>query len=341
MLSNCGHDEHGRYSGGRAGDQSGTEWYLCDWYEYGDGGWNFILRHPDPTVRHYISEFGIQAAQNDNIGYDQCERTSFWQQLASSGYFPMYIVAPCETDCSSGVLSLVKAIGYVLGRPELQNVSIYGWTGTERQILEAAGFMTLADAEYLKSDKYLLAGDILLNTENHTCICVSDGSEAVDPKYDDCFLFKTSSVGKSAECLDVWRGQMILKSRGLYEGKVDSWFGPVTEAAVLEFQKLAGLRQTKRLDLDTWATLLGLPSKNGYWVASPCCVGFVANKTVLLGQEFLKASEYYDGPLTWAFDEKLRQAVISFQEAAATINPDIEVNGKLDKPTLRHMVGEN
>ena len=55
MLSNCGHDEYGRYSGGKAGDQSGTEWYLCDWYYYGDGGWNYVLRHPDPVVRHYIS----------------------------------------------------------------------------------------------------------------------------------------------------------------------------------------------------------------------------------------------------------------------------------------------
>ena len=134
---------------------------------------------------------------------------------------------------------------------------------------------------------------------------------------------------------------MILKARGFYQGKIDSFFGPIMEAAVLDFQKAAGLRQTKRLDLDTWATLFGLPTNHGYWVASPCCIGFVANKTVLLGQEFLKASEYYGGPLTWTFDEKLRQAVIEFQETAATINPDIEVNGKLDKPTLRHMVGEN
>lgn len=341
MLSNCGHDEYGRYSGGKAGDQSGTEWYICDWYYYGDGGWNYVLRHPDPTVRHYISEFAIQAAHNDNIGYDQCERYTFWQQLASSGYFPMYISTPCEADCSSGVLSIVKAVGYVLNRPELQNVSIYGWTGNERRLLEAAGFITLADVEYLTSDNYLLGGDILLNEENHTCICVSDGSEAVDPAYDDCFLFRTESIGKGAEGINVWRGQMILRSRGLYSGEIDSIFGADTEKAVYDFQKLAGIRQTGRLDLDTWATLIGLPRKDGYWVASPCCIGFVANKTVLLGQEFLKASGYYDGPLTWTFDEKLREGVIEFQKAAAQITDTIEVNGKLDKPTLRWMVGED
>lgn len=341
MLSNCGHDEYGRYSGGKAGDQSGTEWYLCDWYYYGDGGWNYVLRHPDPVVRHYISEFGIQAAHNDMIGYDQCERYTFWQQLASSGYFPMYISTPCETDCSSGVLSMIKAVGYVLKRPELQNVSIYGWTGNEREILEAAGFMTLTDAAYLTSDNYLLAGDVLLNKENHTCICVNDGADAVDPKYENCFLFKTASVGKGAECIDVWRGQMILKARGLYDGKIDSTFGSKTEASVIEFQKLAGIRQTKRLDLDTWATLIGLPNKLGYWVASPSCIGFTANKSVLLGQEFLKSSDYYTGPLTWTFDEKLREAVIEFQKAAVKVTDTIEVNGKLDKPTLRWMIGES
>ena len=341
MLSNCGHDEYGRYSGGKAGDQSGTEWYLCDWYYYGYGGWNYVLRHPDPTVRHYISEFAIQAAHNNMIGYDQSERYTFWQQLTQCGFFPMYIDTPCEADCSSGVLSIVKAVGYVLNRPELQNVSIYGWTGNERQILEAAGFMTLADEAYLTSGAYLLGGDILLNTENHTCICVSDGSEAVDPKYDECYLFKTASVGKGAECLDVWRGQMILKSRGFYKGETDSLFGDETEKAVLDFQKKAGLRQTGRLDIDTWSTLLGLDKKAGYWIATPSCIGFTANKSVLLGQEFLKAGGYYAGPLTWTFDEMLRQAVIEFQQAAVQVTDTIEVNGKLDKPTLRWMIGED
>ena len=32
MISNCGHDENGRYSGGKAGDQTGTEWQVINWY---------------------------------------------------------------------------------------------------------------------------------------------------------------------------------------------------------------------------------------------------------------------------------------------------------------------
>lgn len=28
MISNCGHDENNRYSGGKAGDQTGTEYRI-------------------------------------------------------------------------------------------------------------------------------------------------------------------------------------------------------------------------------------------------------------------------------------------------------------------------
>ena len=47
MISNCGHDENNRYSGGKAGDQTGTEWRVINWY---NRPWKCVLRHPDLTV---------------------------------------------------------------------------------------------------------------------------------------------------------------------------------------------------------------------------------------------------------------------------------------------------
>lgn len=44
MISNCGHDERGKYSGGKAGDQTGTEWQVINWY---NRPWKCVLRHPD------------------------------------------------------------------------------------------------------------------------------------------------------------------------------------------------------------------------------------------------------------------------------------------------------
>ena len=31
-ISNCGHDENGKYTGGAAGDQTGTEYQVRAWY---------------------------------------------------------------------------------------------------------------------------------------------------------------------------------------------------------------------------------------------------------------------------------------------------------------------
>ena len=47
MISNCGHDENNRYSGGKAGDQTGTEWRVINWY---NRPWKCVLRHPDAKV---------------------------------------------------------------------------------------------------------------------------------------------------------------------------------------------------------------------------------------------------------------------------------------------------
>ena len=47
MISNCGHDERGKYSGGKAGDQKGDEWAVIPWYSR---PWGVMLRHPNAAV---------------------------------------------------------------------------------------------------------------------------------------------------------------------------------------------------------------------------------------------------------------------------------------------------
>ena len=68
MIANCGCDERGLYSGGAAGDQSGREWHVCDWYYY---PWEFVFHHPDKEVRRTIAALATASAKNDHIGYDQ------------------------------------------------------------------------------------------------------------------------------------------------------------------------------------------------------------------------------------------------------------------------------
>ena len=81
MISNCGHDENNRYRGGKAGDQTGTEWRVINWY---NRPWKCVLRHPDAKVRKMIASMAKAAAVNNKIGYDQSERYTFWEHLKAS-----------------------------------------------------------------------------------------------------------------------------------------------------------------------------------------------------------------------------------------------------------------
>nr|DAD72259.1 MAG TPA: CW7 repeat protein [Myoviridae sp. ctXRl20] len=175
MISNCGHDENNRYRGGKAGDQTGTEWRVINWY---NRPWKCVLRHPNADVRAMIASMAKAAANNNLIGYDQSQRGTFWTNLADSNYDPAQITVACEADCSSGVAAIVKGAGYRLGIDALKKVSTACYTGNLRAALKAAGFEVLTESKYLTSDAYLFAGDILLNDNAHVATNLTTGSKA-------------------------------------------------------------------------------------------------------------------------------------------------------------------
>lgn len=181
MISNCGHDENGRYAGGKAGDQTGTEYQIREWYSR---PWDVVLRCTDPSVRLVIIQLARDAANNDKVGYDQGtkgnteDRYTFWLQLQESGYYPANIKTACETDCSNSTLCIVKAAGYLLDEPKLKEISIYGYTGNiEKILLDTGFFKALRDEKYLNSADFLLGSDILLCTGHHVCINLDDGPQ--------------------------------------------------------------------------------------------------------------------------------------------------------------------
>ena len=175
MISNCGHDENGRYSGGKAGDQTGTEWQVINWYSR---PWKCVLRHPNAKVRAMIASMAKAAAVNNKIGYCQSHRGTFWTNLADSNFDPAQITVACEADCSSGVAAIVKGAGYRLGIDALKKVSTACYTGNLRAALKAAGFEVLTESKYLTSDAYLFEGDILLNDNAHVATNLTTGSKA-------------------------------------------------------------------------------------------------------------------------------------------------------------------
>ena len=174
MISNSGHDERGSYTGGAAGDQTGTEWEIRSWY---NRPWDCVLRHPDLKVGALIAELAIEAANNDCIGYDQGNRDTFWAALQKAKYRPANITIKCESDCSAGVIAITKAAGYILGLTKLQKLSAT-YTGNMKAAYKSAGFSVLTAKKYLSSDDYLLPGDILLNENHHTATNITAGKHA-------------------------------------------------------------------------------------------------------------------------------------------------------------------
>ena len=175
MISNSGKDENNSYRNGQAGDQTGHEWELRAWYSY---PWDAILRFPDTRARELFAELSEEAAANDKVGYDQYQRTTYWNELKKVGYRPSKITTPCEADCSAGVAANWKAVGYLLGISKLMNLSEYNYTGSMKQNFAAAGFQILTDTKYRISPDYLLRGDVLICWASHTCANLTNGSKS-------------------------------------------------------------------------------------------------------------------------------------------------------------------
>ena len=196
-ISNSGSDENGGYANGRAGDQTGNEWSLRSWYSR---PWNCVLRYEkNPNVGIKLAELGCAAALNNNIGYDQNERYTYWDCLKRVGYDPSNISTPCEGDCSAGVIANTKAVGYLLGIPALQNINAT-YTGNMKTAYKSAGFTVLTGSKYTNSTEYLLPGDILLNELHHTATNITKGTKAINSNSTSNSESSTSSSGNTSYC---------------------------------------------------------------------------------------------------------------------------------------------
>lgn len=244
-ISNSGSDERGSYSGGVAGDQTGREWSIVNWYSR---PWTCVLRHPDPKVRELIAQLGVEAALNNNVGYDQYQRGTYWTNLQKVGYRPSKITTPCEADCSAGVIANTKAVGYLLNIPALKNLSAT-YTGNMRSGFKAAGFQVLTDKKYLTSPDYLVPGDILLYDNNHTATNLGIGSKS---GYNQ--QAPAAAVGKNETSTSTKEIQTMLIAAGWGLDGTGN-YGEKTTAAVKEFQQLYGLPVTGSVNAKTLSVL--------------------------------------------------------------------------------------
>lgn len=254
-ISNCGHDENGRYAGGKAGDQTGTEYRIMNWYSR---PWLCVLRFNDAKIAAMIADMATKAAQNNLIGYDQGtagnsnDRYSFWQHLKASNYDPAQITVACESDCSASTAAIVKGAGYRLNNAKLKAVSIYLTTRNMRAAMKAAGAKVLTDSKYLTSGDYLKAGDILLNDNHHVAIAVTTGAKVSTPS--------TTLTGTFQTRLPILRkgssGTAVAMLQAMLGVEVDGQFGNDTYDSLKVFQKNVGVKANGTCGIDTWKRVI-------------------------------------------------------------------------------------
>lgn len=162
-IAHASIDERGMISGGNAGDQTGKEVCMRDWYSK---PWNVVLRLP-PIMGVKAAECMKKAVNNPRIGYDQGQRNTLLNYARNVGYDPSKVTTPCETDCSA----LVTLACIYAGIPEKQLV-VNGNSATTSTLRRLLGAEELTGKEYTAKKDNLLTGDILLSEGHHVAVVV-------------------------------------------------------------------------------------------------------------------------------------------------------------------------
>ena len=156
-------------------------------------------------------------------------------------------------------------------------------------------------------------------TKSGHYICVY----GIDTVPDDSYTFTLNQVKVGDVNSHVRLLQKILKSRGLYKGKIDKSYGHKTELAVIEYQKFiddhgGNLVVDGVCGPSTWSSLLGISGtasgSKATFMVRQVKVGDTNSVYVLLAQEILKVDGYYDGSLDWSFGPATEKAVRAAQQ---------------------------
>lgn len=260
MAVRIGHasiDENGKAKSGTSGDQTGKEVCVRNWY-LNSKGW-VVLRCKDAEKRERIAEAMEKACANDQIGYDQNQRNTLFNNVKGSGFDPSRTTKAVETDCSA----LVRVcIAYAFGEDVAGNIR----TVSEPAALVKTGhFDKLTADKYCKSSDYLLRGDILCTpVSGHTVVVLDNGIKSAGDTTETTkkgdFTMEMRNLKKGCTGEDVRALQILLIGNGYSCGKwgADGEFGDATDNAVRCFQEDMGLAVDGIAGKNTMSALMGI-----------------------------------------------------------------------------------
>lgn len=174
MIVHSSIDEKKHAIGGKAGDQTSREVYTTKWY---NKPWEFMLRYPNANIASKVAKIAVKLANSNLVGYDQSQRMTLYKALKANNWdVDKYIKSgvKTESDCSSFIYTCFCCLV-----PSMRSDSNGPRTYTMREKYKGWGFKVYTDSKYLKSEDYLLPGDILVKSAAHTVMEISTGSKTV------------------------------------------------------------------------------------------------------------------------------------------------------------------
>lgn len=171
-MIKCGWASIGETGSGRnnkAGDQTGREVKIGNWYYFGQ---TQVFRWKDRDLAKKYAKIVEALCNNDNVGYDMADRTTLYDLLEKNGWNYKAVNKKVECDCSQLVASAICA---TMGKAVVKN-SMY--TGNLKSQLTKTGLFTIKTAKkYLDDDDYLETGDIINAPEHHVISALENGSK--------------------------------------------------------------------------------------------------------------------------------------------------------------------
>jgi peptidoglycan hydrolase-like protein with peptidoglycan-binding domain len=160
---------------GNTGDQTGGEICTRTWYSF---PWDVYLECNDDELAEKAAKYMEEICANNSFGYSQYTRWDGYNSIVANG--GKVQGARGDFDCSSLVISCYALAG-------LPITTGSGYTGTiEKTMLDSGKFTAYKDAQHIYKDIYGKRGGIYLNTKNHVCMALSNGSmAAASPKPDN------------------------------------------------------------------------------------------------------------------------------------------------------------
>lgn len=233
-IAHASIDESNKAQGGQAGDQTGREVCVRNWY---NKPWGCVIRFTDRLMAKKLADCMEAAASNDNIGYDQNQRNTLLKEARKYNYDVSKVNVKCETDCSA----LVCVACMYAGIPE-SALTLNGncaHTRNLRGVLKATGEVEIFTTPlYTTRTDRLKRGDILLKEGSHVAVVVKCENEVTgvsNPYTLTASLLKKGSKGENVRWL-----QYELNKTGA-QLAVDGEFGDKTLQAVKNYQKSKGL----------------------------------------------------------------------------------------------------